>query len=162
MEEFNLLSVKSRPVRTVRHGLRISMASLTRIQMVDVQRERRELFTWLARYNHAVAQGAGRKHLLEIFDATFECVKKHFHSVEALLALTSWPCFQRNHVMHRELAEGLAAFRIRLAESESMDSLECAHVLDDLLIHFIKEQPVFDRLYACLDQPWERWNGTEA
>jgi hypothetical protein len=54
--------------------------------------------------------------------------------------------------MHCELVERLADFRTRLASSEPLDLLECAHVLDDLLIHCIKEQPAFDKLHACLDQ----------
>jgi hemerythrin-like metal-binding protein len=127
------------------------MSSLMAMLWEDVKREHRELFTWLAQYNRAVTQGVRRNHLLAIFDATFECAKEHFSSVEALLEQTSWPRFQRHQVIHCQLAEQLAAYRIRLAGSEPLDSVECAHVLDALLIHCIKEQPMFHRLYARLN-----------
>jgi hemerythrin len=117
------------------------------------QRERRELFIWLARYSQAVTRGAGRSRLLEIFDAAFECTKTHFLSVEALQALTtSWPHLQQHQALHSALMEALASFRTRLAGSEPLDAQECAHVMDELLIHCIKEQPTFDRIHACLDR----------
>jgi hemerythrin len=119
-----------------------------------LQREHRELFTWMTYYNHAVAQGTARNQLLAIFDATFECVKKHFRSVDALLEQTSWQRFQRHHAIHCQITDELAAYRIRLAGDGPLDAVECAHVLDALLIQFIREQPMFTQLHARLDHEY--------
>lgn len=142
------VSMEAGPIRAASHGPQPSAPSP--IDPEDVQRAHRELFTWLTDYTLAVAEGASRNHLLATFDATFECVRRHFRSVEALLAQVSWPSFQRHCLIHRQIAEELAAYRMRLAGDDPLDAVECAHVLDAVLIQFIREQPLFSRVYAPL------------
>ncbi len=122
----------------------------------DVRREHRELFSWLTDYNLAVAEGASRIRLLATFDATFECVKRHFRLVENVLAQASWTRFQRLHLIHSEITQELAAYRARLAGNEPLDATECAHVLDALLIQFIREQPLFITLHQRRGRANER------
>lgn len=155
-EIFDAVSVEASPISPSLRGRPLFGHSLTPITPESVQREHRELFTLLTDYNLAVAEGANRKRLLAIFDATFECVKKHFRSVEALLEQSSWSSFQRHYRIHRQIIEELAAYRIRLAGNEPLDAVECAHVLDATLIQFIREQPLFKRLYGLLDRSDER------
>jgi hemerythrin len=138
------------PMRASSDGRLLSAPPLRPIDPEDVQRAHRELLTWLTDYNLAVAEGANRSHLLATFDATLKCVRKHFRSVEALLAEISWPSFQRQYHIHCQIAEELAAYRIRLAGDDPLDSVECAHVLDAVLIQFIREQPLFNRVCAPL------------
>jgi len=152
MKEFNTAeSLTTRPIEPSEQERQVSMSSLS-LLIEDMQREHRELFTWLTYYNHAVARGVGRNRLLAIFDATFECVEKHFRSVETLLAQSSWSRFQRHHAVHCQLTEELAAYRVRLAGDEPLDSVECAHILDATLIQFIREQPMFNQFFACRDR----------
>jgi hemerythrin-like metal-binding protein len=152
MEEFNSAVAEAiHPAGTSMHSRQFSVPSSKTIRLGDVQREHRELFTWLAYYNHSVAKGVGRNHLLAIFDATFKCVKKHFRSVEALLEQTAWPRFHHHYEIHTRLTEDLADYRSRLAGNGPLDEVECAHVLDALLIHYIREQPMFIKLYRRLN-----------
>jgi hemerythrin-like metal-binding protein len=148
-EMIDAVSLEAVPIRTAPHGPQPPAPSP--IDPEDLQRAHRELFTWLTDYTLAVAEGANRNHLLATFDATFECVRKHFRSVEALLAQVSWPSLQRHYLIHRQIAEELAAYRMRLAGNDPLDAVECAHVLDAVLIQFIREQPLFSRVYAPLD-----------
>lgn len=150
-ELIDAASLEAGPIRTASHGPQLSAQAPNAIDPDDVQRAQRELFTWLTDYTGAVAQGASRSHLLATFDATFACVRKHFRSVEALLAQASWPSFQRHYVIHRRIAEELAAYRMRLAGNDPLDAVECAHALDAVLIQFIREQPLFSRVHAPLD-----------
>lgn len=145
------VATKNRQVRST-HGRRIVMPAVTPTFLEDVQREHGELLGWLTDYHHAVSQGVGRNHLLAIFDATLDCVKKHFRSMEALFEQASWPCLQQHHILHFRITEALDAFRIRLAGSAPMDAAECARVLDAALIQLLREQPLFNRLYARLER----------
>ena len=148
-ELIDAVSLEAGPIRAASLGPRPPAPSP--IDPEDVQRAHRELFTWLTDYTLAVAEGANRDHLLAAFDATFECVRKHFRSVEALLAQVSWPSLQRHSLIHRQIAAELAAYRMRLAGNDPLDAVECAHVLDAVLIQFIREQPLFSRAYVPLD-----------
>jgi hemerythrin len=150
-ELIDAVPMEAVPIRAASHAPQPSVPAHA-IDPDDMQRAHRELFTWLTDYSLAVAQGASRTHLLATFDATFACVRKHFRSVEALLAQVSWPSFQRHYLIHRQIAAELAAYRTRLAGDDPLDAVECAHVLDAVLIQFIREQPLFSRAYAPLDQ----------
>jgi hemerythrin len=150
-EMIDAVSLEAGPIRTASHERQMSAPPPNAIDPQDVQRAHRELFTRLIDYNLAVAEGANRNYLLATFDATFECVRKHFRSVEALLAQVSWPSLQRHSLIHRQIAEELAAYRIRLAGDDPLDAVECAHVLDAVLIQFIREQHLFSRVYAPFD-----------
>ena len=143
------VATKNRQVRSI-HGRRIVMPAVTLTFLEDVQREHSELLAWLTDYRHAVSQGVGRNHLLAIFDATLDCVKKHFRSLEALFEQASWPCFQQHHVIHCRITGELEAYRARIASKDHLDMMESLHVLDDMLIQLIREQPLFNRLSARL------------
>jgi len=158
------VATKNRQVRSIhdRHDRRIGMPAVTPIFLEDVQREHSELLAWLTDYHHAVSQGVGRNHLLAIFDATLDCVKKHFRSVEALFEQAAWPCFQQHHIIHCRITDALDAYRIRLAGSAPLDAAECARALDAMLIQLVREQPLFNRLYARLERAHrdESWAAT--
>lgn len=106
-----------------------------------MQYRHRELFTTLSGYKLAVEEGVNRKHLLAVFDDTLECVKKYFHSLEALPEPIAWQDFQQNRFIHCRITAELAAYRIRLAGNDPLDAVECAHAFDALLIQFIREHP---------------------
>jgi hemerythrin len=127
------------------------MPAVTPIFLEDLEREHSELIAWLTDYHHAVSQGVGRNHLLAIFDATRESVKKYFRSVEALFEQAAWPYFEQNRIIHCRITDTLDAYRIRLAGRAPMDAVECARALDATLIQLIREQPQFNRLYARIE-----------
>lgn len=147
-ELLDAVSVEAGPIGAASDG---QLPPLRSIEPEDVQRGHRELLTRLTDYNLAVAEHTNRYHLLAIFDATLESVRNHFRSVEGLLAQTSWPSFQRHYLIHTRIANELAAYRVRLAGDAPLDAMECAHVMDAVLIQFIREQPLFSRAYAPLD-----------
>ncbi|MGE5320070.1 MAG: hypothetical protein ACM3KD_07815, partial [Hyphomicrobiaceae bacterium] len=65
--------------------------------------------------------------------------------VEALFEQTSRPRFQQHHAIHCRITGELEAYRARMASKDRLDTLESAHVLDDMLIQLIREQPLFNR-----------------
>jgi hemerythrin len=155
MEECNLavaVAVEAHPTGTSMHDRPIPIMSPRPVRIGDVQREHHELFTWLAYYNHAVKKDVSRSHLLAIFDSTLRCVRQHFRSIEALLDHAAWPRLHRHVEAHTRLTEDLVDYRRRLAGNEPLDPVECTHVLDALLIHFIREQPTFRKLYAHVNR----------
>lgn len=145
------VATKNRRARST-HGRGPVMSAVTPIFLEDVQRERGELLAWLTDYHHAVSQGVGRIQILAIFDATLECTRKHFRSVESLFEQASWPSFQQHHIVHCRIMEALDAYRIRLAGSAPLDATECAQAMDATLIQLMIEQPLFNRLYARLER----------
>jgi hypothetical protein len=99
------------------------------------------LFRSLSDYRLAVAEGRDRGRLLTIFDASFERVKRHFRSEEALAGQIAWPYGQR-HASHCRIEEALAAYRARLAGDAPLDAAECAHVFDALLVQLVRDCPL--------------------
>lgn len=149
------VTVDDFPITLSMNGRHISMAPLAPNALEDTHHE---LFTLLTDYSLAVARSANRIHLMEILDATIECVQRHFRSVEALLEQISWTSFQQHHVVHYRITEELEAFRNRLAGDDPLDAVECAHVLDAMLIQIIREQPMIKRLHARLNRKNSRLN----
>jgi len=134
------------PIRILEQGPWAGQSALMHALLEDSERERHALFTRIDQYNHTLAGEIGGGRLLEIFDATFQCVRAYYRATETLFAQVSWPCFQRNQAEHFEIETQLAAFRIRLADGDARDAMECAHVFDGVLIHYLKEQPLSDGL----------------
>ena len=158
MKASNLtVSAKSHMTRPSIQERRPLTSSMTAVLLEDVQREHIDIFTQVATYNHAVAQGEDRGRLLAMFNTIFQCVQEHFRAEETLLEQTSWLLFQPHYENHRGLEDELAAFRARLAGNESIDPLECEHALDGLLIHHIMERPLFTNLHASSVQGDVQW-----
>jgi hypothetical protein len=137
---------------TAVHGYttRSPLAATRRMSLNDLRGGQRESLAWLAQYNLAVAQGVPRQQLLEIFDATYECVMAYFFVVEALLEQTCWSCFKQHRALHSRFAQQLSAYREGFVAGDTLDPQESPHALDGLLIHFTREQDLFKRLDARL------------
>jgi hemerythrin-like metal-binding protein len=107
----------------------------------EIRQEHARIFALIREFIGLVRSDTDAPRLLVLLEKIIELSQTHSRNEENILRQLGHPGFATQCELHRHIIEELANFRDGMMAGQGVPSSECAHLLDSLIVHHIRDEP---------------------